>query len=214
MEIIILVGGFGKRLQPLTKDIPKCMVPVNGHPMLDYHLKWLSLFKIDKMVLACGYKWQEIKKHYGSQFVYSVEAEPLGTAGAIKMALDDIDGDEFFVLNADDITDVNLNEFRKCGSNAITLARFHSNFGIVETNDNKVVSFKEKPLLPYWASVGLYLLNKSIKSKLPDKGSIEKEVFPKIELKAYKHSGFWMTVNSIKDLEEFEEAVKTGTIKI
>jgi len=214
MEIIILVGGFGKRLQPLTKDIPKCMVPVNGRPMLDYHLKWLSLFKIEKMVLACGYKWQEIKRHYGSRFVYSVETETLGTAGAIKMALDDVEDDEFFVLNADDITDVDLNEFRKCGSNAIALARFHSNFGIVETNGNKVVSFKEKPLLPYWASVGLYLLNKTIKSKLPDKGSIEKEVFPKIELKAYKHSGFWATVNSIKDLEEFEEAIKKGTIKI
>lgn len=214
MEMIILVGGFGKRLQPLTDDIPKCMVPVNGRPMLDYHLKWLSKYKIDKMVLACGYKWEEIKKHYGQRFVYSVEGEPLGTAGAIKMALDKIDGDEFFVLNADDVTDVNLNEFNKCGSNAIALARFHSNFGIVETSGKHVTSFKEKPLLPYWASTGLYLLNKRIKSRLPDKGSLEKEVFPKIELKAFKHNGFWMTVNTTKDLEEFEEAIKGEAVNI
>ncbi len=214
MEIIILVGGFGKRLQPLTKDIPKCMVPVNGRPMLDYHLKWLSHYKIGNIVIACGYKWEEIKKHYGSKFVYSVEEEPLGTGGAIRLALDKIDGNEFFVLNADDITDVNLNEFAECGSNAIALARFHSNFGIVETSDNKVVSFKEKPLLPYWASTGLYLLNKDIKSHLPDKGSVEKETFPNIELKAFKHNGFWATVNTIKDLEELEEAIKRGELKI
>jgi len=214
MEIIILVGGFGKRLQPLTKDIPKCMVPVQGKPILDYHLKWLTQYKIDKMVLACGYKWEEIKKHYGSKFVYSVEDEPIGTAGAIKMAMDKIDGDEFFVLNSDDITDVNMNEFLKCGSNTIALARFRSNFGIVETADGRVVSFEEKPLLPYWASAGLYLLNNGIKSHLPDSGSIEKEVFPKIELKAFKHNGFWMTINTIKDLEEFEEAIKSGAIRI
>lgn len=212
MEIIILVGGFGKRLQPITKDIPKCMVPVLGKPMLDYHLKWLARYKMDRIVLACGYKWEEIRKHYGDKFVYSVEEEPVGTAGAIKMAIDKINGNEFFVLNGDDVTDVNLNGFMKCGSNAIALARFRSNFGIVETDNGRVVSFKEKPLLPYWASAGLYLLNKGI--KLPDKGSIEKEIFPKIELKAYKHDGFWMTVNSIKDLEEFGEAVKKGEIKI
>lgn len=214
MEIIILVGGFGKRLQPLTKDIPKCMVPIQGKPILDYHLKWLAKYKIDKMVLACGYKWEEIKKHYGSRFVYSVEDKPIGTAGAIKMAMDKIDGDEFFVLNSDDITDVNMNEFLKCGSNAVALARFRSNFGIVETADGRVVSFDEKPLLPYWASAGLYLLNKGIKSRLPDSGSIEKEVFPKIELKAFKHNGFWMTINTIKDLEEFEEAIKSGVLRI
>lgn len=214
MEIIILVGGFGKRLQPLTQDIPKCMVPVGGKPMLDYHLKWLSQYKIDKTILACGYKWEEIKKHYGSKLVYSVEEEPLGTAGAIKTAMEHISGEEFFVLNADDITNIDLDAFKNCGSNAIALARFHSNFGIVEVDDGRVVSFQEKPLLPYWASAGLYLLNRSIKARLPDKGSIEKEVFPKIELKAYKHGGFWMTVNTIKDLEDFEAAIKSGAVKI
>ena len=214
MDIIILAGGFGKRLQPLTQDIPKCMVPVNGRPMLDYHLNWLARYNVGKMVLACGYKWEEIKKHYGSRFVYSVEEAPLGTAGAIKIGLDYVDSEEFFVLNADDVTDINVNEFSKTGSNAIALARFHSNFGIVETIGDRVVSFTEKPLLPYWASTGLYLLNKGIRSKLPDKGSIEKEVFPKIDLKAYKHNGFWTTVNTVKDLEDFEAAIKKGELQV
>lgn len=214
IEIIILSGGLGKRLQPLTKDIPKSMVPVNGKPMLDYHLKWLSKYDIDKMVLACGYKWEEIKKHYGSRFVYSVEEEPLGTGGAIKQALDNIEGEEFFVINTDDINDANLNELKSVGSNAIALSRFRSNFGIVEVAGNNVVKFEQKPLLPYWASMGLYILNKSVKPKLPDKGAIETETFPKIKLKAYKHNGYWITINTVKDLEDLEEAIKKGEVKL
>ncbi|MBI2075670.1 MAG: nucleotidyltransferase [Candidatus Aenigmarchaeota archaeon] len=166
------------------------------------------------MVLACGYKWEEIKKHYGSRFVYSVEEEPLGTGGAIKQALDNIEGEEFFVINTDDINDANLNELKSVGSNAIALSRFRSNFGIVEVAGNNVVKFEQKPLLPYWASMGLYILNKSVKPKLPDKGAIETETFPKIKLKAYKHNGYWITINTVKDLEDLEEAIKKGEVKL
>jgi NDP-sugar pyrophosphorylase family protein len=208
MDLVILAGGFGKRLQPLTKDIPKCMVPVNGKPMLDYHLAWISKYHMGRIIIACGYKWEEIKKHYGQKFVYSVEEEPLGTGGALKLAIDKVESEEFFVINSDDITDVDLNEMKKCGSNTIALARFHSNFGIVETDGDRVIKFEQKPLLPYWASMGLYLLNKRIKPYLPENGAIETETFPKIELKAFRHNGFWMTVNTVKDLEELENVMK------
>jgi mannose-1-phosphate guanylyltransferase len=214
VEAIILAGGQGKRLRPLTKDIPKCMVPVNGRPMLDYHLQWLKKYNVSRMVIACGYKWEEIKRHYGTRFVYSVEDEPLGTGGAIKLALDHIDGNEFLVVNCDDLNDVNLTKLEAVGSNAITLCRFHCRFGIVETEGDRVVKFLQKPLLPHWASMGLYLLNKGI--PLPDNGALETETFPKImkDLKAYKHDGFWATVNTMKDLEELEAALKEGrTIK-
>ncbi|MBU5537491.1 MAG: NDP-sugar synthase [Candidatus Aenigmatarchaeota archaeon] len=206
MEAIILTGGSGKRLLPLTKDIPKCMLKVNGKPLLDYHVKWLKQYGVEKIVLACRYKWENIKRHYGDMFIYSVEKEPLGTGGAVKHALKYIENENFFLVNADDITDVDLNKLKKMGSNTIVLSRFHSNFGIVETKGNKVINFKQKPLLPYWAWCGVALLNKNI--PLPDKGAIETETFPKIDLKAFKHKGFWMTVNTAKDLEELENVAK------
>ena len=206
MEVIILAGGQGRRLRPLTSDMPKCMVPVNGMPMLQYHLNWLKKYDIDKIIVSCGYMWEKIKKHYGNAFVYSVEEEPLGTGGAIKLALERVEGNEFIVVNSDDINDANLNKFAKLGSNAIALSRFHCQFGIVEEENGVVKKFVQKPLLPYWANMGLYLLNKKV--PLPEKGALETETLPKIKLKAYKHDGFWMTVNTLKELEELEKALK------
>ncbi len=211
MEAIILAGGSGKRLRPLTRDLPKPMVPVNGKPLLQYQFDMLSRYKIEKMVIACGYKWEKIKQYYGSKFIYSVEDEPLGTAGAVRNAIEHIDGQEFIVLNSDDITDIAIDRFMKMGTNTTAVAHFHSNFGLVDIKDGKITQFKEKPLMPYWANVGLHLLGKEI--KFPRKGSLEQDVLPLLakqgNLKAYKHEGFWHTVNTIKDLEEVGAFLKS-----
>ena len=210
MEAIVLAGGVGKRLRPLTKDLPKAMVPVNGKPLLQYQLDILKGHKIEKIVLACGYKWEKIKQYYGTKFVYSVEEEPLGTAGAVRNALEHIAGQEFIVLNSDDITDIDIGKFVKMGSNTTAVAHFHSNFGIVDVEGDKIVQFREKPMMPYWANVGLHLLNKDV--KFPAKGSLEQDVLPLLakqgKLNAYKHTGFWHTVNTAKDLEEVEAFLK------
>lgn len=206
MEIIILAGGLGKRLRPLSEDIPKCMVPVNGRPLLDYQLEWISKFDIGKPVIACGYKWENIKSHYGNRLIYSVEDEPLGTAGALRLALEHVDGEDFIVLNADDVTNIGFDDFARMGSNTTAVAHFHSNFGLVEIDDDRIVLFREKPLLPYWANCGLHILSKTL--KLPERGSLESDVLPPLakqgKLKAYLHSGFWKTVNTMKDLEDIE----------
>jgi NDP-sugar pyrophosphorylase family protein len=210
MEMIILAGGQGKRLRPLTNDIPKCMVPVNGQPMLQYHLNWLKHYEIKKIVVACGYKWEKIKEHYGPTLVYSVEDEPLGTGGAIKMALDQIEGDQFFVLNSDDLNNTNLHELWKYGANSVVISHFRSQFGIVETEGHLIKEFKQKPLLPYFANIGLYLLNKNL--KFPTKGAIETDLLPQLaekgHLKAFHHNGYWITINTVKELEEAEHAFR------
>jgi len=205
MEIIILAGGQAKRLRPITDGMPKCMVPINGKPTLQYHLNFLSKYKvIDKIVLACGYKWENIKDHYGNKFIYSVEDEPLGTGGAVRRALDHIEGDEFLALNADDINNVDINELINTGSNATVVCRFKSQFGIVDVENGMIKQFREKPLLPYWANMGMHILNKKI--KFPEIGSLEQDVLPKLaasgQLKAFQHTGYWVTINTMKELEE------------
>ena len=206
MEAIILAGGLGKRLRPVTEDLPKAMVPVNGKPLLQYQLDMLNRYNVERIVLACGYKWEKIKQHYEDKFIYSVEDEPLGTAGAVRNAIEHVDGDSFIVLNADDITDIAVDRFIKMGANTTAVANFHSNFGIVDIKNGKIAQFREKPLMPYWANVGLHLLSKEV--KFPNRGSLENDVLPLLakqgKLKAYKHKGFWQTVNTIKDLEEVE----------
>ncbi len=211
MEIIILAGGQAKRLRPITEDMPKCMVPINGKPTLQYHLDYLKKFKtIDKIVLACGYRWEKIKQHYGDAFIYSVEEEPKGTAGAVRLALDRIEGDRFLVLNADDINNVDINKLIKMGSNTTVVSRFKSQFGIVELRDGLIKSFKEKPLLPYWANLGMHMLSKNV--KFPGSGSLENDVLPKLasagKLKAFQHTGYWITINTLKELEEAGNMLK------
>ena|SRR3989338_4732672 len=205
MEIIILAGGQAKRLRPITEGTPKCMVPINGKPTIQYHLDYLKKTKsVDKIVLACGYRWDKIKEHYGDAFVYSVEDKPLGTAGAVKLALDHIEGEDFLVLNADDINNVDISSLIKMGSNTTVVSRFRSQFGIVDIDDGFIKNFREKPLLPYWANLGMHLLNR--KFRLPETGSLEQDVLPKLaekgQLKAFEHAGYWVTINTLKELEE------------
>jgi len=203
MEAIILCGGKGTRLKPTTKDLPKALVKVKGKALLDHKIEWLKKHNVSKIILACGYLHEKIRKHLGNKFIYSIETEPLGTAGAVKKALEHVEGRDFLVVNVDDLTDVDINKFRKIGSNAICLGRPRSRFGVVHTHGNRVLGFQEKPILKnIWVNIGVYLLNKEL--ELPDKGSLERDVFPFIDLKAFKHDGFWHTINTVKDIEEFE----------
>lgn len=210
---IIVCGGQSKRLRPLTDKIPKPLVEVNGKPLIEYTFDVLLKNNIEKAVLACGYKWEMIKDRYGDDFkglkiIYSPEPEPLGTAGAVKLALKHVDEEEFFTMNSDEIHDLDLKEIEKRGSNLVCLSRFRCRFGIAKLDDGKILGFEEKPMLDMWANMGVSFLNKSILPFLPDRGSIEADVYPKLELKAYKHTGFWMTVNIVKDISDAEKALR------
>ena len=104
MEAIILAGGMGTRLQSVITNMPKSMAPMGGHPFLFHILNWLKKNKITRVILAVGYKWESIQKEFGENFnsmelVYSIEDTPLGTGGAIALAMKNLKGDQFFILN-------------------------------------------------------------------------------------------------------------------
>ncbi len=205
--IIMLCGGLAKRMRPLTDEIPKCMIPINGKPLLDYHLKFLLAAGIKKIILACGHKWEVIKEYYEDKFIYSVETEPLGTGGAVKKALRFVEEEEFFVYNADDIIDLNWKEFGKVGANAIAVGHPRSTFGAVDIDEkNIVLGFREKPKETFWSNAGAYIFSRKI--SLPEKGNLEADVIPKMKLKAFKHEGFWLQINTSKDVEEAGKFLK------
>jgi len=208
---IILCGGQGKRLRPLTDNIPKCLLPINGKPLLEFQVDLLRKHGVDTIILACGYMSDMLKEKYGDQFIYSVEDKPLGTGGALKKALEFVKDEEFFLVYCDEITDIDLDKLKALGSNTIVVSTFNCRFGIVELDGEKVKHFKQKPILDnIWASIGFYYLNKNIKNELPAEGSMERTLFenPKFKLKAYKHTGTWLTVNTRKDKEEAEKFLK------
>jgi len=218
MQAIILAGGKGNRMEDV---LPKPLVKVKDKTILAYQLDYLLNSKqIEKLILSLGYKADEIidyvKTNYPDYSIdFVVETEPLGTGGAFKQALLKTDSDFILGLNCDDITDIKIEDLYKLNCNAICVAHPRLPFGLVnEENDYAV--FIEKPVLNEWVSCGWYLFKrKELLPILPDKGSLEYDVFPKLKLKLYKHEGFWQPLNSKKDILEFEnliipESLSTG----
>ena len=215
------------RLRPLTDDRPKALIPVRGRPISEYQIEWLMMDgSVDGVTFACGYKWEKLKDHFGSNFQgipvdYSVEEEHLGTGGAIKRALAAKDiGDLVVVTNGDIITDLPLKRMieahRQAGelSASMLVVPYRSRFGVVKIDKLKMVrDFDEKPAFPdVWINGGVYLLNtKKILKSLPEKGDIERDTFPKLvthgELLSYPHYGEWYFIDSMKDLQELEEYI-------
>ncbi|HUH82662.1 MAG TPA: nucleotidyltransferase family protein [Nitrososphaerales archaeon] len=227
MKAIVLAGGLGMRLRPLTDDKPKALVQVKGRPISEYQIEWLvKEGGVDGVTFACGYKWEKLKEHFGSNFLgipieYSVEEEPRGTGGAIRKALElSNPGDLAVVTNGDIITDLPLKRMidahRQAGeiSASMLVVPYRSRFGVVKIDKLKMVrDFDEKPAFPdVWINGGVYLLNtKKVLKSLPEKGDIERETFPKLvshgELLSYPHYGEWYFVDSMKDLQELEEYI-------
>jgi D-glycero-alpha-D-manno-heptose 1-phosphate guanylyltransferase len=212
MDVIILAGGKGNRME---YDLPKPLVPVKGKAILVHQLDYLSKFKeIDRIILSLGHRADEIieyvkKEHsnFTKPIGFSVEKEPLGTGGGIKLALSKHAKSDFvLVLNCDDITDLNITDLVKNKENMICVSHPRLPFGLVEENNGYAI-FREKPVLQEWVSIGWYLFNRNeLINALPDIGSMEYDVFPKIKLKLYKHTGFWKALNTKKDILEFDDS--------
>jgi mannose-1-phosphate guanylyltransferase len=229
MRAIILSGGLGMRLRPLTDDKPKALIPVNGRPISEYQIEWLKSGGVDSVTFACGYKWERLREHFGSSFGgveidYSVEDEPVGTGGGIRRALLKHKVEETCVVtNGDIITDLPLrrmiSEFERAGGIAASMlvVPYRSRFGVVKIDKLKTVrGFEEKPAFPdVWINGGVYVLNGAkVTKSLPEKGDIERETFPKLvthgELLSYPYYGDWSFVDSVKDLMELEASMKAA----
>jgi NDP-sugar pyrophosphorylase family protein len=220
MQAVVLAGGFGKRLAPLTSEVPKPLLPVGGKPILVRQIEWLRGFGIRDVVLAVGYLRHKIfealgdGRKLGVRIFYSVEEEPLGTGGAIKNAEPFITDDIFIVLNGDVLTNLTLDKLVEAlgdADGAIALVPLRSPYGIVEFDAGGYVThFREKPLLEgFYINAGVYALRRKILSELPDRGNIEETLFPRLaqqrRLKAVVYRDvFWKSVDSLKDLEEVD----------
>jgi len=213
VKAIILAGGRGKRLRPITDYVPKPLVPLNNVPIIDWQIKYLKKFKIDEIIICTGYKTEMIqhflsmKDNFGIKIKFSVEKTPLGTGGAIKQAGKLFKDESFFVINGDTITDIDLKKLSK-KQNSIAAIELRTKFGIMETKDDKVTRFREKKeISDVWMNAGIYYLQRKVLKDLPKKGDIEKTVFPNYAKKGLLNTvkfrnTKWYSVDSFKDMEE------------
>ena len=218
MQALILVGGEGTRLRPLTSTVPKPVVQLVDRPFITYMIEWLRGHGVDDVVLACGFMPDGVRAVLGDgsalgiRLRYVEEPSPLGTGGALKYAEDLLD-ERFFMLNGDQFTDLDLTaqlrQHESTGAKA-TLALIPvadpSAYGLVRRDGLEVREFLEKPspdeIDTNLVNAGAYILERSVLATMPPAGtrvSIEREVFPALVgkgLYGYQASGYWMDIGT------------------
>lgn len=222
MEAIILAGGKAERLGDAAGGRPKALVEVAGKPLAAYQVGRLAKAGVTRVIFACaagqGALFEQELQGLGPEIVAAEEPERLGRGGGIKFGarLRKESGD-VFALNGDELVDVDfagLLEAHRAGGGLATIAvaRPKSQFGLVEIDDADYVrGFEEAGRVPYWVNCGNYVLSEEAIERFPDKGDHESNAFPELaaegKLRAYRHEGLWLTVNTPKELRTAQEHV-------
>jgi len=200
MQAVILAAGLGKRLRPLTNDLPKPMILVGGKPILEYTLSILPE-EVDEVIIVVGYLGEKIKKYFGNSFgrlkiVYAEQPEPKGTADGLMRAKQFLRDDYFLLIHADDL--FHKDDLKKCvGNEPIVLVKEISHperFGVCLINErNQLLDILEKVENPptNLANIGVYLLNREIFDIPPGKT-------PSGELNLAMQIGKWAKQTPIK----------------
>lgn len=221
----ILAGGYGKRLLPLTENRPKVLLEIKeNYTILDKQILDMKNAGIKSVYLLTGYKGEMIENRFksnykGMKISYFKEDTPMGTLWSIRNLYEHID-DDILLRNGDTICDVDFNELFKFYNKyrkilTLVTVKMKSPYGIIKLNRAYITQFQEKPILNYYMNAGYYIIKKEIRAYLKRSYSvtdIEKTVFQDLvndgEAVAYKHSGYWSSLDSLKDYEEISKFYK------
>jgi mannose-1-phosphate guanylyltransferase len=218
MQAVILVGGEGTRLRPLTSTVPKPVVPLVDRPFIAYMLEWLRAHGVDDVIMSCGFLATSVRNVLGDGSAYGLrlrfveEPEPRGTGGALKYAESLLD-ERFLMLNGDVLTDIDLSAqldrhetSGATGTLALVPVDDPSAYGLVRLEeDTRVREFVEKPrpdeIDTNLISAGVYVLERSVLDLIPpdQKVSIEREVWPRLVgrgLYGYAADAYWMDIGT------------------
>lgn len=222
---IILAGGLGERLKPLTDTTPKPLLPIRGKPIIQHAIENLRQYGINEIILSVGYKADLIQAYFGDgrkfgvHISYSVEKQPLGTGGAIKLA-NGSNQDPFILLWGDNVSDININHLvsnysEKCPITMTLVKRADvEHFGVAKMEGNLIVGFVEKPAREKAPSnlinAGAFVVSPSVLSMLPEgKSSIEKQCFEKLaperKVRGFLHTGYWFPTDTLEKYRYAEE---------
>ncbi|HET9242219.1 MAG TPA: nucleotidyltransferase family protein [Gaiella sp.] len=222
MEAIVLAGGKAERLGDAAGGLPKSLVQVGGRPLVVWQLGRLAAAGVDRVIISClGGQEREFERHLdgiGVELVCAGEPERLGRGGGIRFAAASRrERGDVYAMNGDELLDVDfpalLERHRATGAAAtLTVAQPPSQFGQVDlTEDDVVTGFHEVSRVPYWVNCGIYVLSEEALERFPEKGDHETTVFPELaaegRLRAYRHTGTWLTVNTPKELRRADDYV-------
>jgi len=214
LTVIILCGGKGQRLRPLTSDTPKPLIKIKNKAILEHIINHLLKFHIKNIVIAAGYKNQLVKKFINLKYGKNIEVMNTGTKTSILeriIKITDKKKGEFLVCYGDTLVDININKLIKfylLNREKIIISSYElkSSFGIlnIDKKNNNVFGFKEKPNLDVWFNIGYIIFSQKFKNMLFKYKQFEFFLYScakKKLMKSYKHFGRHITINTITELE-------------
>jgi mannose-1-phosphate guanylyltransferase len=234
MQALVLAGGEGTRLRPLTYTVAKPVLPLVGRPHIAYVIDWLARHGVDDVIISCGHLAEGMRNtlnalDLGVQIRFAEEPDARGTAGAIRFA-EDMLGDRFFVLNGDVLCDLDLTaqvqQHQSTGARA-TIALYPvkdpTGYGLVHRHeDGEITEFLEKPepdqIDTDEINAGAYLLERSVLDEIPpdQNVSIEREVFPKLignGLYGIRQEGYWIDIGTPERFLEANWDILEGRVQ-
>jgi mannose-1-phosphate guanylyltransferase len=236
MRAVVLVGGQGSRLRPITYDVPKAMVPLRNQPFMGYMMDFLRAAGLEGAVLSLGYLPDPIKEHFDQQDMggfsidYAVEDTALGTAGGIKNAEGYLSGGPFVVVNGDVLSGMDLRvaiekhkESDALATIVLTSVEDPTAYGLVEVDHEMLVHrFLEKPaadeVTTNLVNAGIYVLEPEVLAMIPAgrEVSIEREIFPHLQaerrLRAYVSSSYWRDIGTPRSYLAASHDVLSGAV--
>jgi NDP-mannose synthase len=224
MRALVMAGGEGRRLSPLTRDTPKPLLRVGGKPILDHLLQHLQRFGVDRVTLAVAHLAPKIKAYFGTgadrgmSISYLHEDIPLGTAGALGRL--DHFAEPILMLNGDILTDLDITELvaeHRRRNAALTVASkiMHTNLtlGILDMNQSGLVAaYREKPRLEHRVGIGIYVVNPEVKEFIRDNKPLD---MPELintliargkTVAGFNHSGNWVDIGTPEEYARAEES--------
>jgi mannose-1-phosphate guanylyltransferase len=237
MQALVLVGGEGTRMRPLTLTRPKPAIPLVDRPFIRFMVDWLARHGVSEVVMACGFRADDLRSALGDAIPggpairYLEEPEPLGTAGPVRLAADEgLLGERFLVLNGDLLTDLDLSAH--IGTHVdreavVSLALYPvddpSSYGLVHrSDDGAVTGFLEKPeadeIDTDEVNAGAYVLERSVVDLIPPGRavSIERDVFPRLVgqgLYGLRLDGYWMDIGTPERYLQASWDILTGAVE-
>ena len=222
MQSIILAGGRGSRLDPYTRILPKPLFPIGDKPIAEILVRQLQRAGSDEIIMCLGYLADFMKLYFqdgsylGLKIRYSVEDKPLGTAGPLRM-VKDLE-ENFIVVNGDELTTLDfqaLYEHHIAMQADLTVAvqkKFvSSSFGVLEVMDGQITAYSEKPTTNYWASMGIYVINKRILPLIPENQRfdmpelVQRLLLEHANVVSFESEDLWFDIGTIGDLEKAKE---------
>lgn len=226
IDAVIMAGGRGQRLQPLTDAIPKPLLKVGNKAIMEHNLDRLALFGIDDFWISVKYLGEQIESHFGKgkekniNIEYVWEDEPLGTIGAVAQ-IKNFEHDYILITNSDLLTNIDYELFflefiKKNADLAVLTIPYQVNipYAVLETNNGIVKSFKEKPIYTYYSNGGIYLLKKEMLKFIPDNtffnatDLMEELIKNDFKVISVPFSGYWLDVGKHEDFEKAQEDIK------